>query len=182
MLVLAVVVAQGIKIAVKRSIGRPRPDEHLVNVLIGAHEKNGFPSGHTVHYVVFFGFLFFLSLVLIQRRRFRWPLLGLLGGLIVLIGLSRVYLGDHWASDVLAGYLLGGALLTAAICGYLAWTRRRSRLSARPVRTPSRQSARGAPQFWTRLTTGCYSNHGIEEGDPDEQGTRRHSGRGRHTG
>ena len=39
--------------------------------------------------------------------------------MVVLIGLSRVYLGEHWVSDVLGGYLIGESLLGIAVAGYL---------------------------------------------------------------
>ena len=123
--VLGLVAAAGhlFKASLKYGIGRPRPTPELVNVLSHPGDYS-FPSGHTVHYVVFLGFLWFLTFALVRPRLLRWPLLGLLGSLVLLVGLSRVYLGAHWASDVLGGYLLGGALLTLAICGYRGWSRR----------------------------------------------------------
>jgi undecaprenyl-diphosphatase len=112
-----------LKAIFKLGIGRPRPTPELVHVI--SHPGDfSFPSGHTVHYVVFLGFLWFLTFALVRPRVFRWPLLTLLGALVLLVGLSRVYLGAHWASDVLGGYLLGGSLLTTAICGYRGWSRR----------------------------------------------------------
>jgi undecaprenyl-diphosphatase len=121
-LLLAVATGQVVKIAVKNIIGRPRPNADLVNVLISAKEIKSFPSGHTVHYVVFFGFLLFLAFSLLRSRGLRWPIVALLGALIVLVGPARVYLGAHWTSDVLGGYMLGGALLLANISLYRRWS------------------------------------------------------------
>jgi undecaprenyl-diphosphatase len=123
-LVLAVVVGQVLKIAVKNLIGRPRPTPALVNVLIEAKEIYSFPSGHTVHYVVFFGFIAYLAFVLIRQPALRWLTLAIATGLVLLVGPARIYLGAHWASDVLGGYLLGGAVLLACIQLYVrrpAW-------------------------------------------------------------
>jgi undecaprenyl-diphosphatase len=120
-LLVAVAAEQAVKIAVKHLVARPRP---TVRVLIAAKEVYSFPSGHTVHYVVFLGFLWYLVYRDVKSRWVRWPLLAVLGGLVVLIGFSRVYLGAHWPSDVLGGYLLGAAVLTAAIGLYERWVRR----------------------------------------------------------
>jgi membrane-associated phospholipid phosphatase len=123
--VLAAVVAAGfaIKASIKLGIGRPRPTAEVVNVI--SHPSDySFPSGHTVYYVVFLGFLWFLTFALVRPRLLRWLLLTVLGALVLLVGLSRVYLGAHWASDVVGGYLLGGALLTTAVSGYRRWSRR----------------------------------------------------------
>ncbi len=121
-LLLAIAVEQAVKIAVKFIVARPRPTADQVNVVIHAHEEFSFPSGHTVHYIVFFGFLWYLVHLRVRVRWVRWPLLAVLGALIVLVGWSRVYLGAHWPTDILGGYLLGAAVLTGAVCVYRAWT------------------------------------------------------------
>ncbi len=114
---------QVIKIAIKFLIARPRPRPDLARVLIEAKEIYSFPSGHTVHYTVFFGFLAVLALVLLKRPILRWGAVAVLGALVLLVGPARVYLGAHWASDVLGGYLLGGAVLLAYVYFYLRSTK-----------------------------------------------------------
>jgi undecaprenyl-diphosphatase len=121
-LLAIVLVGQVLKIGVKDFIERPRPAPGVVEVRIDPEEKYSFPSGHTVHYTVFFGFLWFLSFGLVKLRLLRRALLGVLGALVLAVGLARVYLGAHWMSDVIGGYLLGGAILAAGIGLYRAWT------------------------------------------------------------
>lgn len=110
-----VLVGQVLKIGIKHLVGRPRPSPDLVNVLIDAQEVHSFPSGHTVHYVVFFGMLTYLAASRVRAGVLRWPLVGVFGVLVLLIGLSRVYLGAHWTSDIVGGYLLGAAVLAAGV-------------------------------------------------------------------
>ncbi len=120
-LIGAVLISQILKIGTKQLIGRPRPTNELVNVLFSAQEIYSFPSGHTVHYTVFFGLLLFFAYSQVKPVTLRWSLCLLLGGLIVLIGLARIFLGAHWVSDVIGGYLLGGAVLAAGIGTYRLW-------------------------------------------------------------
>ena len=98
---------------------RPRPDDELVQV-IGSAPGTSFPSGHTLFYVGFFGFLFYWVYAALRPSRLRTVLLALLGLLVVLVGPSRVYLGHHWSSDVLAAYALGFAYLLVLIRLYSA--------------------------------------------------------------
>jgi undecaprenyl-diphosphatase len=126
-LIGAVLVGQALWVVCGQLIGRPRPSTELIEVLINDQDLRGFPSfpsGHAVYYTVFFGFLWFLTFTKVKARRLRWPLLGVFGGLVFLVGIARVYLGAHWVSDVVGGYLLGGAVLTVGIVLYRGWTAR----------------------------------------------------------
>lgn len=101
----------------KLLIGRPRPTEILVHVArVYRHES--FPSGHVFFFVEFFGFLFFLTYVLLERGLWRLASLVVMGLLIALVGVSRVYLGAHWPSDVAGAYLAGGVWLMVMIAVY----------------------------------------------------------------
>jgi len=98
----------------KLSIGRPRPGDTMVNVAGTFHFKS-FPSGHVVFFVEFFGFLLFLAYVLLKRGPLRHLSMIVLGLLIAMVGVSRVYLGAHWPSDVVGAYLAGGIWLMLTI-------------------------------------------------------------------
>lgn len=95
-------------------VRRPRPDAAYVHVFLKLYDYS-FPSGHVMFYVVYFGFFWYLSFIFPGRSWKRNTLLALFGLPVLLVGYSRVFLGEHWASDVLGGYLLGGMLLAALI-------------------------------------------------------------------
>lgn len=76
-----------------------------------------FPSGHTICSVVFYGIIIYL-LKNIKNNNLRLTLRILLTILIILIGISRLYLGVHFLSDVLTAYLLGILILTMFIRYY----------------------------------------------------------------
>src|SRR5262247_133882 len=103
--------------AIKFIVGRPRPTPDMVHVY---YYPGGcsFPSGHVTTYMALYGFLFYLVYTLMRSSPLRSALLTLLGALIGLVGLSRVYLGAHWASDVLGGYCFGLFWLTLTIYFY----------------------------------------------------------------
>jgi membrane-associated phospholipid phosphatase len=99
---------------VKSLIQRPRPSGDLVDIF-EALESYSFPSGHVMYYTIVFGFVWYLVYTLLRRSWERSLLLAFFGMLILLVGVSRIYLGQHWASDVLGAYLLGGLILVGII-------------------------------------------------------------------
>jgi len=103
---------------VKRLIKRPRPTSELVTVARVINEPS-FPSGHVMHYVNFFGLLNYLLATNWRSGRLRNILLTISTALIVLVGPSRVYLGAHWPSDVMAGYVYGGLWFGGLMAAYL---------------------------------------------------------------
>ncbi|MDA0733607.1 MAG: phosphatase PAP2 family protein [Chloroflexi bacterium] len=104
-------------ISLKLLVDRPRPEYFLV--ASGPH-LSSFPSGHTIFATIFFGIAIVLVGEWVQRPSVRR---GLQTGLVLMIlamGASRVYLGFHWPSDVLGGYLYGGVAVVE-----LVWVRNR---------------------------------------------------------
>jgi undecaprenyl-diphosphatase len=113
--VLYIVLAGGgvgvLNILIKQSYQRPRPN--MVPMLL---DPSGFsfPSGHTMGATGAYGALLVIGLYLLPRRRWQAALALLIGLLVLLIGSSRVYLGVHYPTDVLGGWLAGGAWLLLA--------------------------------------------------------------------
>jgi undecaprenyl-diphosphatase len=99
---------------VKYLIQRPRPAADLVDVF-EVLSSYSFPSGHVMFYVSLFGFVWYVAYTMLKRSLTRTLVLLFLGTLISLVGVSRIYLGQHWASDVLGAYLLGGLILVGMI-------------------------------------------------------------------
>ncbi|MGE3271336.1 MAG: phosphatase PAP2 family protein [Chloroflexota bacterium] len=99
-------------------IGRPRPTPDLVHVAVQL-PTGSFPSGHVLNLTAIFGFLIFLVLISVGNAVLRRTLVALLAVVPLTIGLSRVYDGAHWPSDVLGGYLIGGVWLALTIELYL---------------------------------------------------------------
>lgn len=109
---------------VKYVVARPRPTlEHVRVTGEWAHES--FPSGHVTFYVCFFGFLFFVAFALLPKGSTARKAACALSALpVLLIGLSRVYLGAHWPSDTLGAYLFSGLWLAFSLDLYRRWKRR----------------------------------------------------------
>ena len=94
----------------KLNIQRPRPLGGIVEETLSS-----FPSAHAVLSAAFYGFLIYLILQSSKNKSFKFFSSAILLILIILIGFSRLYLGVHYLSDVMAGYLLGGLWLLAGI-------------------------------------------------------------------
>lgn len=76
-----------------------------------------FPSGHAMVSLVFYGMIIYLILVNFRRGIGVYVMTILLAVLIISIGISRIYLGVHYPSDVIAGYAAGGFWLSGCILG-----------------------------------------------------------------
>jgi undecaprenyl-diphosphatase len=116
-----------LEFAVKNLVHRPRPGSSLVHIDQVIHGY-GFPSGHAVFFFCFYGLLAVLLLVRLPNTAERNALAALCVAVIALGGLSRVYLGVHWPSDVLGGYLLGALWLAALLWVYRRMGRARGAL------------------------------------------------------
>jgi undecaprenyl-diphosphatase len=98
--------------ATKHFVGRARPP--IADRLVSAQGLS-FPSGHSAQSVACYGALAWLACELGRRRRVRVLSVVAAALTVVGVGLSRVYLGVHWPSDVLSGWLLGLGWLAALI-------------------------------------------------------------------
>lgn len=73
-----------------------------------------FPSGHATIAVAFYGYLVYI-LVRSLNEKYNWLIMAISPLIILFIGFSRLYLGVHYVSDVLAGYLVGSLTLAIGI-------------------------------------------------------------------
>ncbi len=119
----------------KDLVGRARPP---LSLAVPPYEQSpSFPSGHTLNTTVILGVAAYLLLIRWHRRGARVGTLVVAGGLVLAMGLSRVFLGHHWMTDVLAGWLLGlGWVVTVVTAHRLFLTVRRARPTA-AGRSPS---------------------------------------------
>ena len=116
-LTLAVMSSAGLNVVIDEIVGRPRPNAHTepIHVYTTIVPFPTFPSGHTEHDIVYYGFLLYLSFTKpVREWRYHWWLLPFQIFAvfnILAIGYSRIYLGDHWLTDVLGGYIEGAIYL-----------------------------------------------------------------------
>lgn len=99
----------------KHFVARQRPLNVYADRMV---EQFSFPSGHATTGMVIYGFLAFL-LCYRQPAAWRYSVTLITAILIALIGFSRIYLGAHWISDVIAGFCLGLAWITVLAMVYI---------------------------------------------------------------
>jgi undecaprenyl-diphosphatase len=105
--------------SLKTLVGRLRP---VVEAPVATAPGNSFPSGHALGSMVVYGALLLVFLPAVAPRRRRLAI-GLTGLLIAAIGGTRIALGVHFLSDVLAGWLLGAAWLGVTAYAFRVWRR-----------------------------------------------------------
>ena len=107
---LVLILASASNMMLKRFINRARPGiEHMVSV-----ETLSYPSGHAMSAMAFYGFLIFLCTKFRINRFLKIGLISLFVFIILSIGISRIYLGVHYPSDIAGGYIAG--LIWVAFC------------------------------------------------------------------
>jgi FMN phosphatase YigB (HAD superfamily)/membrane-associated phospholipid phosphatase len=121
-LLIAMIVSPLLNLALKHLFERVRPPAESAVLSVNGY---AFPSGHAMSSATFA-----LALAVIAwPTRWRWPAAGLAATFALLMGLSRVYLGVHWLTDVLAGWVLAVAVVAATQLIVESVTARRSRRS-----------------------------------------------------
>jgi undecaprenyl-diphosphatase len=114
---LSVLATQAVVSIGKALMSRPRPEEHAAGIDPAGFS---FPSGHSASAVALYVMLAVIAGSAL-RKRASAPVWAIAIGLVAMIGLSRVYLGVHYPTDVIAGWLTGGAvvLVSWALCARL---------------------------------------------------------------
>jgi undecaprenyl-diphosphatase len=120
--VLIVVAGAGAAVLVpltKNLIGRARPPPADQLVVL---TNQAFPSGHALGSLTVIGAITAVALTRLRTRRARVTATVAAAVFVVSVGVSRLYLGVHWATDVLGGWLLGGAWLGLCLTAYYLLT------------------------------------------------------------
>ena len=116
--VLLISIADFFNIWLREIIGRPRPMVELVDVAQAGSQGSSFPSGTTLHTVLFYGFLLYLATLYIPSRRWISTLWAIGVLYMLLSGLWVIYGGRHWFVDAIGGYFYGAFYLFALMAAY----------------------------------------------------------------
>jgi len=107
-LTIAAIISSQLKDILKHTFIRERPDIYLHLIQQGGYS---YPSGHSMTSMIFYGLVIFLCKQKMKNKTVVNTITVLFSILIILIGFSRIYLGVHYPTDVLAGWSLGLCLL-----------------------------------------------------------------------
>lgn len=122
-IVLTLAGSAAMTVVVKTVVARQRPPAWME---LGPPDTDfAFPSGHTLNSTTLFLTVAGLVAWRLVRRRDRLIVVGLAAAAAVAVGLSRIYLGYHWLTDVLAGWLLALAWLSVLVSAFAWWSGRR---------------------------------------------------------
>lgn len=119
-------------IAGKRLVGRARPD--LSDAVPPYEHSPSFPSGHSLNAVVIAGIVAYLIILRLDSNRARILTASVAALFAIAIGLSRVFLGHHWLTDVLAAWALGAAWLAIVITAHRLYLTVRKHHGARDIK------------------------------------------------
>lgn len=113
LLVLALITSGGLAYILKEIIRKERPSVEFTYKII----ESGFsmPSGHALIATAFYGTIIYIINKRVKNKYIKYISSILLGILIMLICVSRIYIGVHWASDVLVGFILGVIIVLSLI-------------------------------------------------------------------
>ena len=111
---VSTLVAGGLGTLAKDLVQRARPSAAFVHIAAYLHDYS-FPSGHVIFYTTLFGLTFWVVWIAWKNSLLRNAVLVALALLITVVGFSRVYLGEHWPSDVLGAYCLASLWVAGTI-------------------------------------------------------------------
>lgn len=83
---------------------RPRP---TTTMLLTYEKSYSFPSGHTMMSTIFYGLIIYYVYKNVKNKKLKTFIICLLSLIIFMVGVSRIYLGVHYATDVFGGYIFG---------------------------------------------------------------------------
>lgn len=88
----------------KLIIHRPRPSTTMI---LAGESSYSFPSGHSMMSMIFYGLVIYYVTKFVKKKWIRNLLVCLLSAIILAVGITRIFLGVHYSTDVLAGYVIG---------------------------------------------------------------------------
>jgi len=129
-------------VAGKRITDRVRPPREF---MLPPYETSpSFPSGHTLNTTVLAVLVAYLVVVTVRHAFARWAAIAVCAADPLATGASRIYLGAHWCTDVLAGLLVGAAWAFAVVLAHRVWLQLR-RSENGPASTPETAAQVDAP-------------------------------------